>query len=125
LLLTEADTCRRYVLPKLREADWTDDQIREQKYFTDGRIVVTGRRHFRKPGKKADYLLYFRPDYRLAVVEAAVGGRLLLGRRYYRILDGCWLPLPTEAMRLMAFKNALALASMLSVETPWPRYSSP
>ena len=62
---------------------------------------------------------------RLAVVEAAVGGRLLLGRRYYRILDGCWLPLPTEAMRLMAFKNALALASMLSVETPWPRYSSP
>ena len=69
-MLTEADTCRRYVLPKLREADWTDDQIREQKYFTDGRIVITGRRHFRKPGKKADYLLYFRPDYRLAVVEA-------------------------------------------------------
>jgi type I restriction enzyme R subunit len=69
-MITEADTCRKYVLPKLREAGWTDDQIREQKYFTDGRIVVTGRRHFRKPGKKADYLLYYRPDYRLAVVEA-------------------------------------------------------
>jgi len=69
-MLTEADTCRRYVLPKLYAAGWSDDQIREQKYFTDGRIVVVGRRHFRKPGKKADYLLYYRPDYRLAVVEA-------------------------------------------------------
>jgi type I restriction enzyme R subunit len=69
-MITEADTCRKYVLPKLREAGWTDDQIREQKYFTDGRIVVTGRRHVRKPGKRTDYLLYYRPDYRIAVVEA-------------------------------------------------------
>src|SRR3990170_6437773 len=69
-ILTEADTCRMYVLPKLREGGWTDDQIREQKYFTDGRIVVTGRKYLRKPGKKADYLLYYRPDYRIAVVEA-------------------------------------------------------
>ncbi len=69
-MANEADTCRMYVLPKLREAGWTDDQIREQKYFTDGRIVVAGRKHFRKPGKKADYLLHYRPDFRLAVVEA-------------------------------------------------------
>jgi len=69
-MISEADTCRMYVLPKLREAGWTDDQIREQRYFTDGRIVVSGRKHFRKPGKKADYLLYYRPDFRLAVVEA-------------------------------------------------------
>ena len=69
-ILTEADTCRMYVLPKLREGGWTDDQIREQKYFTDARIIVTGRKYLRKPGKKADYLLYYRPDYRIAVVEA-------------------------------------------------------
>ena len=37
--LTEADTCRVYVLPKLYSAGWTDDQISEQKSFTDGRIV--------------------------------------------------------------------------------------
>jgi hypothetical protein len=42
--LTEADTCRRYVLPKLYAASWTDEQISEQKTFTDGRIVVTGDR---------------------------------------------------------------------------------
>ena len=51
---TEADTCRKYVLPKLYAAKWTDDQIFEQHYFTDGRIVVVGGKHYRKPGKKAD-----------------------------------------------------------------------
>ena len=40
--LTEADTCRKYVLPKLYAAGWNDDQITEQKTFTDGRIVVGG-----------------------------------------------------------------------------------
>ncbi|CBE67443.1 protein of unknown function [Candidatus Methylomirabilis oxygeniifera] len=39
-MITEADTCRKYVLPKLYAAGWTDDQISEQKTFTDGRIVV-------------------------------------------------------------------------------------
>jgi len=68
--ITEADTCRMYVLPKLREAGWTDDQIREQKYFTDGRVVMAGRKHFRRPGKKTDYLLHYRADYKVAVVEA-------------------------------------------------------
>ena len=68
--ITEADTCRRYVLPKLYAAGWRDDQINEQKYFTDGRIVVVGRRHHRKPGKKADYLLRYLPDYPIAVIEA-------------------------------------------------------
>jgi hypothetical protein len=29
--ITETDTCRKYVLPKLYEADWTDEQISEQK----------------------------------------------------------------------------------------------
>lgn len=33
-MLTEADTCRKYVLPKLYAAGWTDDQISEQKTFT-------------------------------------------------------------------------------------------
>ena len=69
-VITEADTCRRYVLPKLYEAGWTDDQISEQKYFTDGRVVPAGRGHVRKPGKRADYLLRYRPDSPIAVMEA-------------------------------------------------------
>jgi type I restriction enzyme R subunit len=68
--LTEADTCRKYVLPKLYAANWTDDQISEQKSFTDGRIVVAGVKPTRRPQKRADYLLKYRRDFTLAVVEA-------------------------------------------------------
>jgi type I restriction enzyme R subunit len=61
-LSNEADTCRRYVLPKLYEAGWTDDQISEQKYFTDGRIIPVGRKHRRRPGKSPS--LPFRSSQR-------------------------------------------------------------
>lgn len=66
----EADTCRKYVLPKLYDAGWNDDQINEQKTFTDGRIVVVGAKCYRKKPKRADYLLRYRRDYLIAVVEA-------------------------------------------------------
>jgi type I restriction enzyme R subunit len=67
---TEADTCRKHVLPKLYAAGWTDDQISEQRYFTDGRIVIAGTKVSRRPQKRADYLLRYSRDFALAVVEA-------------------------------------------------------
>jgi type I restriction enzyme, R subunit len=79
-MTTEADTCRKYVLPKLYAAGWSDEQIHEQRYFTDGRIVVVGGRHYRKPGKRADYLLRYRPHFAIAVVEAKA--------RYKKAADG-------------------------------------
>jgi type I restriction enzyme, R subunit len=68
--LTEADTCRIYVLPKLYESSWTDEQISEQKTFTDGRIIVVGSAARRGKPKRADYVLRYRRDYPIAVVEA-------------------------------------------------------
>lgn len=41
---SEADTCRKEVLPKLYESQWTDDLILEQRTFTDGKIIVIGRK---------------------------------------------------------------------------------
>ncbi len=67
---TEADTCRNYVVPNLHAAGWTDDQIAEQRTFTAGRILVNGRVAQRGKPKRADYLLYYKPSYPLAVVEA-------------------------------------------------------
>ncbi len=67
---SEADTCRTYVVPKLYAAGWIDEQIAEQRTFTDGRIVVAGREARRGKPKRADYLLYYKPSYPLAVVEA-------------------------------------------------------
>ncbi|OGW82280.1 MAG: DEAD/DEAH box helicase [Omnitrophica bacterium RIFCSPLOWO2_12_FULL_44_17] len=69
-MTNEADTCRKYVLPKLYTAQWTDDQISEQKNFTDGRILVLGDKCRRKKQKRADYLLKYRRDFPIAVVEA-------------------------------------------------------
>ena len=74
-MITEADTCRKYVLPKLYAAGWNDDQISEQKSFTDGRIVVVGNKARRRPSKRADYLLRYARDFMLAVVEAKAGFR--------------------------------------------------
>ena len=68
--LSEADTCRKYVLPNLYEAGWDDDQITEQRTFTDGRIVVGGGKPRRRKQKRADYLLKYRPDFTIAVAEA-------------------------------------------------------
>lgn len=70
--LNEADTCRRYVVPKLQAVGWDDEphRINEQLTFTDGRIIVSGRCGRRRPGKRADYILRYRPDMPIAVVEA-------------------------------------------------------
>ena len=55
-MLSEADTCRQFVVPRLQAAGWDYEpyQIREQLTFTDGRIVVAGRRGIRRPGKRVD-----------------------------------------------------------------------
>ena len=69
---TEADTCRKFVVPKLQAAGWDNDphSIAEQRYFTAGRIVVRGSRAERRKGKRADYLLRYTRDMPIAVVEA-------------------------------------------------------
>ena len=68
---SEADTCRKYVLPKLKdESGWTDEQIMEQRPFTAGKIIVIGRVGRRKKAKKADYLLRYSQNFLIAVVEA-------------------------------------------------------
>ena len=65
-MLTEADTCRTYVLPKLYTAGWDDEQIREQVTFTDGRIVPIGGKATRKKQLRADYILRYRRDFPIA-----------------------------------------------------------
>ena len=77
-MITEADTCRKYVLPKLIEAAWDNDphSFTEQKTFTDGRIVVTGKKIKRQKQKRADYLLRYTRDFMIAVIEAKAAYKL-------------------------------------------------
>ncbi len=66
----ERDTCRDYVLPRLKAAGWSDDQIQEQFPITDGRVITVGGRHRRGAALRADYVLEYRPGVPVAVVEA-------------------------------------------------------
>jgi type I restriction enzyme, R subunit len=80
--MTEADTRRKFVVPKLQAAGWEDEphSIAEQRWFTPGRIVVRGSRADRRRGKRADYLLRYTRDFPIAVVEAKA--------EYKRAADG-------------------------------------
>src|SRR5947209_10265708 len=71
-VLTEADTCRKFVVPKLQAAGWDNEphSIAEQRTITDGRIIPVGKGFVRKPPKRVDYLLRYSRDFPLAVVEA-------------------------------------------------------
>ena len=69
-MISEADTCRKFVVPKLYAAGWTDEQILEQRSLTDGRIMVAGSKIWRHAPKRADYLLRHKSGSMLAVVEA-------------------------------------------------------
>ncbi len=88
----ESDTCRDVVLPGLKAAGWTDDQIVEQYPITDGRIIPHGRRCRRAKALRADYVLEYRPGVPVAVVEAkreySIPGKgLQQAKRYGELLD--------------------------------------
>ena len=57
--LTEADIRTKFITPAIVDAGWDKmKQIREEAYFTDGRIIVRGKLVARGKRKFADYLLY-------------------------------------------------------------------
>lgn len=92
--MNEADTCREFVLPKLRQAGWDNRpySVTEQRTFTDGRIIPVGSRIKRGKQKRADYLLRYRRDYPIAVLEAkaeykSAGAGLQQAKEYAEILD--------------------------------------
>ena len=91
--LSEADICTQYILPALVRAGWDiSKQVREQVYFTDGRIYVQGNRTKRGTGKKADYILYHKPNIPIAIIEAkknifSLGHGMQQALEYAAILD--------------------------------------
>ena len=69
--LSERDICSKFITPALERAGWNaDSQIREEVSFTKGRITVRGKLVSRGKVKRADYVLYIRPNVPLAVIEA-------------------------------------------------------
>src|SRR6266481_4420458 len=70
-VLSERDICTKFITPALRNAGWDEMlQIREELSFTKGRIIVRGKLVTRGKAKRADYVLYFKPNIPLALIEA-------------------------------------------------------
>ena len=68
--LSERDICTKFITPALRRAGWDEMlQIREEVSFTRGRIIVRGKLVTRGQAKRADYVLYFKPNIPLAIIE--------------------------------------------------------
>ena len=69
--LSERDICTKFIAPALRKAGWDEmTQIREELSFTKGRIIVRGKLVSRGKAKRADYVLSYKPNVPIAVIEA-------------------------------------------------------
>lgn len=91
--LSETDIRTKFITPSIQEAGWNiQKQIREEVHFTDGRIIVKGETVKRAKGKKADYILYYKSNLPIAIVEAkdnnhSIGDGIQQALEYAEILD--------------------------------------
>ena len=90
--LTEEDIKFRFITPAIKKAGWKNEHIRMEYYFTDGRVIIHGKKYDRKTGKKADYLLFHANNKPIAIVEAKdnnkpLGGGMQQAMDYAQILD--------------------------------------
>ncbi|MDK8463178.1 EcoAI/FtnUII family type I restriction enzme subunit R [Marinobacter sp. SS13-12] len=69
--LTERDICSKFINPALEKAGWNmHSQVREEVSFTAGRIIVRGRLHTRGKRRRADYVLSYKKNMPIAIIEA-------------------------------------------------------
>ena len=92
-LLSEQDICSKYILPAITKSGWDlKYQIREQVSFTAGKIIVRGETISRGEQKRADFILYYKNELPIAIIEAknnkhSVGSGMEQGLSYAEALD--------------------------------------
>ena len=91
--LSERDICTKFITPALEQAGWDiATQVREEFALTKGRIIVRGKLHTRAQSKRADYVLFHKPNMPIAVIEAkdnkhALGDGMQQGLSYAELLQ--------------------------------------
>src|SRR5262249_5984995 len=122
--------------PALRSAGWDEMlQIREEVGFTKGRIIVRGKLVSRGRAKRADYILYFKPNIPLALIEAKdnshnVGDGMQQGLDYAATLEipfvfssnGDGFVFHDRTTRVGATETNLSLDAFPSPTDLWGRY---
>lgn len=91
--LSERDICTKFITPAVEKAGWDKQtQLLEEVTFTDGKIYVRGKLTARGNKKRADYILYYKPNIPIAIIEAkdnkhSVRAGIQQGLDYAQILD--------------------------------------
>ncbi|MDP3295857.1 MAG: DEAD/DEAH box helicase family protein [Nevskia sp.] len=94
--LTEADIRTKFITPAILGVDGSKwnlmTQVLEERFFTKGRVIVRGKMVRRGEAKKADYILFYKPNIPIAVIEAkdnkhSVGAGMQQALEYAEILD--------------------------------------
>ena len=91
--LSERDICTKFITPAIEKSGWDKlTQLLEEVSFTDGKIYVRGKMTARGAKKRADYILYYKPNIPIAIVEAkdnkhSVRAGIQQALDYAKILD--------------------------------------
>ena len=90
--MTEEEVKLNYITPAIENAGWTKKQIRMEYSINAGKIVVRGNVAKRLPKKKADYVLFYKENMPLAIVEAKdnnhnIGDGMFQAQEYADKLD--------------------------------------
>ncbi|MFA6924112.1 MAG: DEAD/DEAH box helicase family protein [Bacteroidales bacterium] len=91
--LSERDICTKFITPAVEKAGWNKQtQLLEEVFFTDGKIYVRGKLTARGERKRADYILYYKPNIPIAIIEAkdnkhSVRAGIQQALNYAKILD--------------------------------------
>lgn len=91
--LSEEDIKMQYITPAIEKAGWNiKAQVRAEYGFTDGRIIVRGNLVARGKRKRADYILNYKPNIPIAIIEAkdnkkSMGAGMQQALEYGEILD--------------------------------------
>ena len=140
--LSERDICTKFITPAIVQAGWQQHQFREEVSLTDGRVMVRGKLAARiknpdaKGGpKRADFVLYARPNLPIAVVEAkqarfSVGHGMQQALTYAEMLDapfaissnGDGFLIHDRTGITQPVERELQLSEFPSLDDLWPLY---
>jgi type I restriction enzyme R subunit len=140
--LSERDICTKFITPAIVRAGWQQHQFREEVSLTDGRVMVRGKlaARVRNPDakggpKRADFVLYGRPNVPIAVVEAkqakfSVGHGMQQALAYAEMLDapfaissnGDGFLLHDRTGITQPVERTLPLGEFPSLDDLWPLY---
>lgn len=127
--LTEQDIRSKFISPAIHAAGWDVlRQMREEVQLTNGRVLVQGKLATRGKAKRADYVLYHKPDLPIAVVEAkdnnhSIGAGMQQALGYAHRLD---VPFAFSSNGdAFLFHDATGLSGVIEKELAMHEFPSP